>query len=72
MSDVDVEKMANLPEMTIEDQCRLLSEKVKQLESGIDKLIIHYEILARVSYADSFNSKLSFEKFVEDLKKVRA
>jgi len=38
MSDQDVERMANMPEMTIEDQCRLLSKKVKQLEDRIDKI----------------------------------
>ncbi len=49
-------------------QARL--KQIKKLEAGIDKLIIHYEVLSRVSYADSFNSKLLFEKFVEDLKKI--
>lgn len=52
------------------DLCKL-GAKVKELEVGINKLIIHYEILSRVSYADSFNSKIQFENFVQDLKALK-
>lgn len=54
------------------DCSECLESKIKELEAGIDKLIIHYGVLLEVSYADSFNSKLLFEQFVKDLKEIRS